>query len=717
MISQEEEGERSQKSGRGINLTPLPPFPGKEEVSSPTPDPHPRYFLILHPSSFILTIAGWLLAIIAISSLLILRPVLEIPLLPGTGESRLTSPNEFVKIERRGFSNANSLAQGEIGRIRVRACSYREISLEISAKGGPATLSLNGQSLGTIPASPELKTYRFNFTPLRLPPDDVAYMTLSIEAESTLEITAARLDYANQWQPFLENNIPALFSLICLVLLLPAWLLAYRWRIFVVLALGLMIGLAGAAGWVVGQVLEVGTSGELNPIIFWWLLSAGLYLIIFAGGCLFAGIPLELVLGAKKSQETTNTLGTGHRDTTTNKIPLNLWSLFSRLWQRWVAPRPILMAILTLTAVNFGLMVMFYGIIAIQNGGWDNLGRFWDGPEYLVNAKTLYDPYDPILQIPFFSTKSEIYWTAHFPGYSLLIRLFSPLFGYVPALFVINFVATVIFGVALYRLLRDFGYSRQPLWVAILAMFLPLRWLIYHSVGASEALTLMFLVLAVYAFKQERWWLAGLWGAGVVVTRPNGFFLGIGFGLFLLWELWRTRTQPITPLQLIKNLNWRAVWGLLPIPLALIAVFGLFGWRYGDFWAYLHVPESVTHIYPLPLLSMDVSSLRSEGNFYYYILQAAGLVLVWRRKQYDIFWIGLVFFLPTIFLLHDDVIRYALPAFPFVLAIPFAPLLETKYARWFAPLAVLAVLIYSWSQLSTNLIDLDSWRQMQNFLK
>lgn len=225
------------------------------------------------------------------ASLLILRPVLEIPLLPGTGESRLTSPNEFVKIERSGFS-ANSLAVGEIGQIRVRAFSYHEIKLELTARGGPANLSLNRQNVGTIPVSPELKTYRFNFTPLRLPPDDVAYLTLNIEAQNNLEIPAARLDFTSQWQPFLENSSPTFFSLISLILLLPASLLAYRWRIFSLLALGIGVGLVISSGWVVGQVLEVGVGGELNALVFWGLLLAGLYLFLFAGYWLLAGMPL-----------------------------------------------------------------------------------------------------------------------------------------------------------------------------------------------------------------------------------------------------------------------------------------------------------------------------------------------------------------------------------------------------------------------------------------
>jgi hypothetical protein len=288
-------------------------------------------------------------------------------------------------------------------------------------------------------------------------------------------------------------------------------------------------------------------------------------------------------------------------------------------------------------------------------------------------------------------------------------------------MFVINFIATVIFGVVLFRFLRDFGYSRQPLWLSVLFLFLPLRWLIYHSVGASEGLTLMFIMLSVYAFKRNRYWQAGIWGICVVWTRPNGIFLLAGFGLFLLWEALQKAGLPENisswVRQAFKTFRWQAFPVLVLMPVALAGVFALYGFRYGDFWVYLKIPEQVTHIYPFPFLSMEIRVTRSEGDFYYYILQTAGLVLLWRRKLYDIFWIGLVLFLPTVFLLHDDVLRYALPAFPFVITIPFAFALESKYTRWFAIPALIAVLIYSWSQLFTNMVDADTWQQMLELLK
>jgi hypothetical protein len=71
---------------------------------------------------------------------------------------------------------------------------------------------------------------------------------------------------------------------------------------------------------------------------------------------------------------------------------------------------------------------------------------------------------------------------------------------------------------------------------------------------------------------------------------------------------------------------------------------------------------------------------------------------------------------PTFFILHDDVLRYSLPAFPFVFLIPFARVFESRPARWLAVPALIAVLVYSWSQLGANQLDQASWQELFKFI-
>ena len=553
-------------------------------------------------------LAGWAISGLILAFLYLSGPATSIPLGPATGETYLKGVNSFVGIRRQGFGplspdgTSQTVTPGATMRVAAYSYSPLTLQLDIIAGKGPLRLTVNGAEAGSL-AGPQLAgRYQLRFTPRR-PATDKPELNLRFDAPAPFQLSGLSLELAEQWQPIFSQagDQLLLWAAILLGLLVLAGAAGnQRSKITNRLPIGwLALPLAIAAATLLiirlGLLVSVGPGGEMNAVIFWGWLGGMVYLAVFGLVFGLAGVPVI------KGQSLAGVIAGWGR-------------LFGRRYPFWAA-------IAVLTLFNAVLTTLFFGVVALQNYGFDNLARFWDGPEYLVIAHSLYDPKDPLLQqVPFFAAKSMVYWAAHFPLYPVIVRLFAQVFGYIPALFIPNFLLGVGFAVALYRLLKDFGYSRHPLWLAALA--------------------------------------------------------------------------------------------LSPMPLALLAVFGIFGWRYGDFLAYLHIPESVTHVYPLPLLSMDVNVGRSEGDFYYYILEAAGLVLLWRSRRLDLFWVGLAFMLPTVFMLHDDILRYSLPAFPFVLLIPFAFALESKPARWLAPLALLGVLIYSWSQLNTNLADLETWRAM-----
>jgi hypothetical protein len=647
-------------------------------------------------------LGAWLTGLVALIFLFLVQPQTEVRLGPITGPTSLTGLNVVATIEPHDFGPLSP--DGKTQRVspgatlRLSLFSYRPLNLKLKLdKGrGPLQIWANGAVIGTV-AGPELTgSYTFSFIP-RLQNEQRPNLNLRFETATPFELSELSLDLSEQWQPVMNSEAESLLveaAFLLLALALSGWFAIKRqgtnWT--GTLTLIPLVGAVALSGLWLQKLLEVGPGGELNSVVYWGDIGSTFYLI---------GLSLTFV---------------------TTAIPLRQGRNLFELFQTGLSPFG--RAIVTLTLFNALLTGLLFGPVALQNNGFDNLGRLWDGPEYLVNAHSLYDPADPLLKIPEFAQKSPIYWTAHFPLYSLVVRLIVELTDYLPALFLANFLFGTGFAIVLYRFLADFGYSRRPLWLAGLALFLPLRWLIYHTVGASEAATLFFFgMLTLYEFKRGRYWWSGLAGAGVVLSRPNGIFLYAGFGLLLAWDGWQAgRKIPFLTLQnfwqrWLANFNWRAALALSLMPLMLLAVFAFYGWRYGDFLAYLNIPENVKHIYPVPLLSLDITVGRSEGDFYYYLLQAGGLIWLWRERHYDLFWPGLALTLPTLFLLHDDVLRYALPAFPLVLLIPFAKILESRAAYWLALPTLLGVLIYSWSQLNTNLVSLETWQAMLDILQ
>lgn len=639
---------------------------------------------------------------IALLFIWLANPATSLNLLPGSSNS-LGLLNGETTIQPSGltFLSANegvSVASGS--QIRVTAFSFHPVTLHLTVKagGGNLEIAVNGVKVGGLDRENLAGTYSFSFVPR---PQDNARPEMHFDFNlanptSPVVLSSLGLDFAEQWQPWLaaKSGLALLLLAVLLAVLAGAAWAGRRVGRWGWLALaGGVAAVVLLATWL-AALLRVGAGGALNAAILWGDLVAVLYLAVFIlalGG---------LVVPVKDGS--------------------SLFALVRPALVGFRARRPTLSAALALVGANALATGLLFLVPAVQNNGFATLARYWDGPAYLAVAYSLYDPASPVFAIGTYAQYSPLYWCASFPLVPLAIRLFSPLFGYIGAMFLLNFGLSCGFAIALYRFLRDFGYTRYPLWLSFVALFLPLRWLIYHSVGASEPAALFFTILCLYQFKKENYWRAGLWGACGELARPNGFFLGIGLGLWLVWRAFERLRADSTLAwngQLLilfaRGFNWKAlVRGILPMAGAVLAVFALYGWRTGDFLAYLHIPEDVTHLYPLPFLSLDRGIGRGEGDFYYYGLEAAGLVLLWQQKRFDLFWVGAALAVPTFFILHDDVLRYSLPAFPFVFLIPFAKVFESRPARWLAVPALVAVLVYSWSQLGANQLDQASWQEL-----
>jgi hypothetical protein len=572
--------------------------------------------------------------------------------------------------------------------------------------GNPAspttTVSLNGVKLGALQPGLEYQDFTSDLKP---PYSDDHRLSFTLDTGPTFSpprdgrklgniIQSASVDISEVWSPVQRRGwLVWLFPLLAVGVAILNLLSRSKAAVAQVAGYGTVVLAAGASAlslfWLF-LLSRVGYNGEANAGVFWlWTLGAG-YLALFFGWTALGGL----------------SWGQAGRPT--------LWTNLRGRFAPFVLAHPVLMALVGLFLVNAAVTGLFYAKVYFETGNLDAIVRYWDGPEYIVIANGFYDKNDPLLVIPDFAQHSQNYWTAHFPGYSLALRLVWYAIGWMAAGPVVNFIASSLFAFVFWKFLRDFGYASRPFWLAVVALVLPVRWLIYHSVGASEPLMLLFQMLSIYYFKKERYWLAGLAGGLALFVRPPGIFLWFGYLLWLAWEVgqkvWQEKKFEFS------YVNWKAFWGLLPIPLTLPVVLGLYAWRYGDFLAYFHITENVTHVELLPFTSLATGADGGPGLFYYYLIQAVGLILLWKQGRIDLLCIGLGTFAYTVFLLHPDVLRYSLPAFPIIVAIPLAEYLTGKTARWLAIPVLMMVYLYSWGALNGNLAGLDTWQMMKNIL-
>lgn len=194
----------------------------------------------------------------------------------------------------------------------------------------------------------------------------------------------------------------------------------------------------------------------------------------------------------------------------------------------------------------------------------------WDSEHYVTIAQQGYS---------FFGER----WPniAFFPLYPLLIRLALPLTtgDVAVAALLVAHLAYLAALLLLYDLLaHDFGQALAYRTVILLLIF-PVS--LFFVAGYSEALALALVVAAVWAMRRERWWLAGLAGGLLALTRLPGVLLAPVLALvYLQQHRWHWRTLGRDSLATL-------------LPPAGLALFMLFQWaRFGTPTAFLQAQQS-----------------------------------------------------------------------------------------------------------------------------
>src|SRR3989344_11077 len=85
----------------------------------------------------------------------------------------------------------------------------------------------------------------------------------------------------------------------------------------------------------------------------------------------------------------------------------------------------------------------FWGLNFKQ--GFSTIYRNFDGLEYIVIAKTFYNP-SLIASIP--QSLPVNYYAAHFPGYALLIFIFAPILGFLKSMIFVSILFTIASAIA-----------------------------------------------------------------------------------------------------------------------------------------------------------------------------------------------------------------------------------------------------------------------------
>lgn len=352
----------------------------------------------------------------------------------------------------------------------------------------------------------------------------------------------------------------------------------------------------------------------------------------------------------------------------------------------------------------------FWGI-KLPQGGMATVVANFDGPYYIVAAKTLYDP--QAIQENFSFPLPAIYYSAHYPLFPLLIRGVAtafPFLGYPYSMMLVTLLTSIGALWMFYILLKDLGLKKQAFFLAALFSVFPARWFIVRSIGSPEPLFLLTIMASLYLFRKKRFWPAGALGALAVATKPPGILLFFAYLLAIIAPHW-TKLAHTDAGTWLKKLDWKA-YPIFLIPLTLLGIWALYGARYGNFFAYFNSGDNIHLMFP-PFQVFNpgftwTGTFWLEEVIWIYLFGGLGVLYLTRQKRYVLASFAGIFFLSILFVSHRDIARYSLPIVPF-LFVAFSGLLTSKEFRWVFFLLLIPIYLFSISFISGNVTPIPDW--------
>jgi len=349
-----------------------------------------------------------------------------------------------------------------------------------------------------------------------------------------------------------------------------------------------------------------------------------------------------------------------------------------------------------------------WGIPLPQNGMATIVANY-DGPLYLVVAKSFYNP-DFIRFNYSFPIPLE-YYAAHFPLFPTLIRLFAGIAGFPYSMLVVTVVSSFFVILYFYKFIKDYVDEKDALWITFVFSIFPARFLILRSVGSADPLFMAAVLSSIYYFRKNKYWLAGIFGAVAQLTKSPGILLFISYLIFILF----TGTKNIAFISFKKwlgKLNLRKMYPIFLIPLALLSVFFIYQKTLNNFFAYFNSGDNI-HLFFPPFQIFNYSSpwvgtSWLEEILLVYLIAGLGLLKLIEKKQTFLATFVGVFLFSILFVSHRDLIRYSTPILPF-LYLSFSETITKREFKYVMAILIIPIYLFSLSFISQNVMPISDW--------
>jgi len=339
--------------------------------------------------------------------------------------------------------------------------------------------------------------------------------------------------------------------------------------------------------------------------------------------------------------------------------------------------------------------------IPIPQNGMATIVANYDGPLYLVAAKTMYDK--AAIESSFQFPLPTEYYAAHFPLFPILIKIVGIVINYPYAMLIVTLASSVLAIYFFEKLISQFTEPKNAMFLTLLFSIFPARWLIVRSVGSADPLFLAAILASVYFFKNKKFWQAGVWGLVSVLTKSPGILLFASYAIYFLIESAKNKKL---------NFKLKKTYPLFLIPLGLLIVFTFYQFTFGDFFAYFHSGDNIhLGLFPFQIFNYSASWVGTfwlEEIIFIYIIGAIGVYRLFKKGELELASFTGLFYLMILFVAHRDIMRYLLPAIPFCF-VAYKDILVSKEFKIAMGIAIIPIYLYSLSFISQNVMPISNW--------
>lgn len=320
----------------------------------------------------------------------------------------------------------------------------------------------------------------------------------------------------------------------------------------------------------------------------------------------------------------------------------------------------ILISVLPIAAlyIPFILKLDHFFFLKIDEPGFANILRNWDGPHYIVVARTFYNP-EKIVPL-LFTDVSPSYYPAHFPLYPMFMAVFAPVMGFFYSGLFVNVVFGVLLNYVFYKVAKN--YTKHPLLLTAVFTVFPPRFLVTRAILAPETLMTLCIFLSLVAWENQAYFKGALSGSLGILSKVKAAFLFPAFIASSVEEI------------ILKKKPFKIpyMYAFL-IPITLCALFAFYYYQTGDFFAFFSAEKGNSLFVTLPFAQFNFDAVWAKSIwledvvFYFAAMILLTITLSQSKSQRSWFYFSLFYTLFLVFVPQRDITRFSYPLYPLFL--------------------------------------------------